>query len=582
MQSRQDFIWKMGGQQGEGIESGGEILARVLASQGYSLFSQRLFASRIKGGHTTFALRIASHRIGTIGEAVDNLVALDQETIDLHAKEMRAGGVIIADAKFKPKGDALPEGVTLLSLPITETAKECGSLLMKNIVALGMSVAFLGFPRGSFVEAISERFEKKSDEIIAANVRAFNEGARLVDEQKENFVSPGTLPEPPKSDLLFMMGNEAIALGAIAAGARFMASYPITPASEIMEYMIAAMDRLHGVVVQTEDELAACMTAMGANYAGVRAFTATSGPGLSLMAESISMATIAEIPMVIIDVMRAGPSTGMPTKIEQSDIMAAIYSAHGDKGKIVIAPTSLEECFYVTAEAFNLAEKYQCPVLVLADLQQGLNKASIPVLDIEKVRVDRGALRTEDLPELTRPDYFPRFADTESGISPRTIPGVPNGMFLSTGLEHDFIGKPAEATSMRQTQMDKRLRKFATVADDFDPLYLDAPEAEADILLIGMNSTRGVIEEALAVLRAEGIKANHAHLRLIEPFPTEALRKEIAKAKKVIVLEHNATAQLASLITMHLPEFAPFASMLRYDGLTMQPSAVVARVKEVL
>ncbi len=582
MQTRQDFIWKMGGQQGEGIESGGEILARVLASLGYSLFSQRLFASRIKGGHTTFALRIASTKIGTIGEAVDNLVALDQETIDLHGGELRAGGVIIADAKFKPKSENLPDGVTLLALPITDTAKECGSMQMKNIVALGMSVAYLGFPREHFVEAISERFETKSQDVIAANVRAFNEGARLVDEQKDKFTAPGTLPEPPEADLLFMMGNEAIALGALAAGCRFMASYPITPASEVMEYIIAAMDRLDGLVVQTEDELAACMMAMGANYAGMRAFTATSGPGLSLMAESISMASIAEIPMVIVDVMRAGPSTGMPTKIEQSDIMAAIYSAHGDKAKIVVAPTSIEECFYVTAEAFNLAEKYQCPVIVLADLQQGLNKQSIPVLDVEKVNIERGELLTENMPELPWPEYFKRFADTETGISPRTIPGIANGMFLSTGLEHDEIGKPAEATSMRQVQMDKRLRKFATVADDFEPFHLDAPYDEADVLLIGINSTRGVIEEALTVLRAEGVKANHLHLRLIEPFPTEALRTELAKAKKVLILEHNATGQLASLFSMHLPEFAPYESMLRYDGLTMAPSTAVARVKEVL
>lgn len=582
MQTRQDFIWKMGGQQGEGIESGGEILARVLASLGYSLFSQRLFASRIKGGHTTFALRISSNKIGTIGEAVDNLIALDQETIDLHAHEMRAGGVIIADAKFKPKGDILPEGVTLLALPITDTAKECGSLQMKNIVALGMSVAFLGFPRTHFTDAIQERFAKKTQEVIEANIRAFNEGARLVDEQKSLFGDPGQLPEPPKVDLLFMMGNEAIALGAIAAGSRFMASYPITPASEVMEYMIAAMDRLEGNVVQTEDELSACMMAMGANYAGVRSFTATSGPGLSLMAESISLASIAEIPMVIIDVMRAGPSTGMPTKIEQSDLMAAIYSAHGDKCKIVVAPTSIEECFYVTAQAFNLAEKYQCPVILLADLQQGLNKQSIPVLDINRVQVDRGELLTEGLPELQRPEFFERFAVTESGISPRTIPGVPNGMFLSTGLEHDLIGKPAEAAYMRLDQMDKRLRKMQTVADDFEPFYLDAPYDEADILLIGINSTRGAIEEALVPLREEGIRANHLHLRLLEPFPTEQLRREVKKAKKVLILEHNATAQLASLFAMNLPEFAPYESMLRYDGLTMAASAVVARVKEVL
>ncbi|MDU5943191.1 MAG: 2-oxoacid:acceptor oxidoreductase subunit alpha [Negativicoccus succinicivorans] len=582
MQTREDFVWKMGGQQGEGIESGGEILAKVLAALGYSLFSQRLFASRIKGGHTTFALRIASHQLGTIGEGVDNLIALDQETIDQHGHELRSGGVLIADTKFAPKGDSLPAGVTLLALPITDTAKECGSLQMKNIVALGMSVAYLGFPRERFIAAISDRFAKKTQEVIAANVRAFNEGARLVDEQKDNFAAPGTLPEPPDADLLFLMGNEAIALGALAAGARFMASYPITPASEIMEYMIQAIDRVHGAVVQTEDELASCMMAIGANFAGVRAFTATSGPGLSLMAESISLATIAEIPMVIIDVMRAGPSTGMATKVEQSDIMAAIYSAHGDVGKIVVAPTSTEECFYVTAEAFNLAEQYQCPVIVLADLQQGLNKQSVPALDLSRVKIERGNLQTKDLPELTRPDYFARFADTESGISPRTIPGTPNGMFLSTGLEHDTVGKPAEAPSNRVVQTDKRLRKFTTVADHFAPLAVDAPTEEADVLLISINSACGAAAEAAEHLRKEGIKVNRIGLRLLEPFRTEALRPYVEKAKKVLVLEQNATGQLTQLLTMHLPELAPFSMLKRYDGLTLTPSQIVARVKEVL
>ena len=582
MQTREDFVWKMGGQQGEGIESGGEILAKVLAALGYSLFSPRLFASRIKGGHTTFALRIASHQLGTIGEGVDNLIALDQETIDQHGHELRSGGVLIADTKFAPKGDSLPAGVTLLALPITDTAKECGSLQMKNIVALGMSVAYLGFPRERFIAAISDRFAKKTQEVIAANVRAFNEGARLVDEQKDNFAAPGTLPEPPDADLLFLMGNEAIALGALAAGARFMASYPITPASEIMEYMIQAIDRVRGAVVQTEDELASCMMAIGANFAGVRAFTATSGPGLSLMAESISLATIAEIPMVIIDVMRAGPSTGMATKVEQSDIMAAIYSAHGDVGKIVVAPTSTEECFYVTAEAFNLAEQYQCPVIVLADLQQGLNKQSVPALDLSRVKIERGNLQTKDLPELTRPDYFARFADTESGISPRTIPGTPNGMFLSTGLEHDTVGKPAEAPSNRVVQTDKRLRKFTTVVDHFAPLAVDAPTEEADVLLISINSACGAAAEAAEPLRKEGVKVNRIGLRLLQPFPTEALRPYVEKAKKVLVLEQNATGQLTQLLTMHLPELAPFSMLKRYDGLTLTPSQIVARVKEVL
>ncbi|MDU7192022.1 MAG: 2-oxoacid:acceptor oxidoreductase family protein, partial [Veillonella sp.] len=369
MQKRKDFIWKMGGQQGEGIESCGEIMATILAKEGYSLYSQRLFASRIKGGHTTFALRVALEQIMSIGEGVDFLLSLDQETVDMHGSEVRDGGYIICDSKVNPDFSKF-EGtkINCLSLPISETAMKQGSLLMRNIVALGMSVALLGFDTKMFKDAITEKFAKKSQEIIDKNLAAFDDGHSLVME-KLGDVEIDTLPAPGKKDQMFLLGNEACALGAIAAGSRFMASYPITPASEVMEYMIKTMDKLGSTVVQTEDEIAACMTAMGGVYAGVRGFTCTSGPGLSLMAESLSMASMAELPMVVIDVQRSGPSTGMATKVEQSDIDAACYNAHGDYSGIVISPTSIEECFYEIQKAFNLAEMYQCPVIFMPDLQ---------------------------------------------------------------------------------------------------------------------------------------------------------------------------------------------------------------------
>ena len=318
METKRDFIWKMGGQQGQGVESCGEILGRVLAQEGYSLFSQRLFASRIKGGHTTIALRIATKEVATIGEHVDCLVALDQETIDLHGHEVPKGGVIIADDAFHPKFDA-HSGCIFLALPITELARKYGSMQMKNIAALGMSAGVLGFPEDPFYGFIAERFGKKGEEIVSKNKQIFKDGYDVAIEKLQG-VSLGALATPPKKDQLYLLGNEAAALGAISAGARFMASYPITPASEIMEYMIKVVHKINGTVVQTEDELSSCMMAMGAGYAGVRAFTATSGPGLSLMAESISMATIAEIPVVIIDVMRAGPSTGMATLKRSSSL----------------------------------------------------------------------------------------------------------------------------------------------------------------------------------------------------------------------------------------------------------------------
>lgn len=307
--------------------------------------------------------------------------------------------------------------------------------------------AVLPLYRGTFCE--------KGEAVINKNKEIFKEGYDTAVAAMQG-VELGKLAVPEKKDQLYLLGNEAAALGAISAGSRFMASYPITPASEIMEYMIKVAHKIHGTVVQTEDELSSVMMAMGAGYGGVRAFTATSGPGLSLMAESISMAAVAEIPVVIIDVMRAGPSTGMATKVEQSDIRYAVGSGHGDAEKIVLAAASIEDCYYIVQEAFNLAEEYQTPVIVLSDLQFGMCKQSVPAFDRNRIGIRRGKLVTEGLSELDMKtkSYFHRFEDTEDGISPRTIPGVKNGMFLSTGLEHNVFGKPAEGQGDRVMEME--------------------------------------------------------------------------------------------------------------------------------
>lgn len=581
LETKRDFIWKMGGQQGQGVESCGEILGKVLAQEGYSLFSQRLFASRIKGGHTTIALRIATKEIATIGEHVDCLVALDQETIDIHGKEVPEGGVIIADDAFHPKFEA-HTGRMFLALPITELAKKYGSMQMKNIAALGMSAGVLGFPEEPFYGFIADRFAKKGDEIISKNKAIFKDGYDTAIAAMHG-VELGKLETPPKKDQLYLLGNEAAALGAISAGARFMASYPITPATEIMEYMIKVIHKIHGTVVQTEDELSSCMMAMGGGYAGVRAFTATSGPGLSLMAESISMAATAEIPVVIIDVMRAGPSTGMATKVEQSDIRYAIGSGHGDAEKIVLAAASIEDCYYITQEAFNLAEKFQTPVIVLSDLQFGMCKQSVPAFDLHRVGIERGKLIREGLPELDtkKKEYFHRFEDVEDGISPRTIPGVKNGMFLSTGLEHNVFGKPAEGVGDRVMEMEKRHRKFAGVPEAITPFYVNHEDTECDLLLVGITSTGGAIDEACEALEAEGKKVNHLHLRLLSPFPAEALRPYIEGAKKVLIVEEDLTEQLRELFAIHFSCHDKLLSCLQYDGTPFTASTILKKAKEV-
>jgi len=370
----------------------------------------------------------------------------------------------------------------------------------------------------------------------------------------------------------------------LTSGAKFMSAYPITPSSEIMEYMVKYAPAEGGVMLQTEDEISACTMAIGAAYAGARAFTATAGPGLSLMAEAIGLAEMTETPLVVIDTQRGGPSTGLPTKHEQSDLMAAIYNTHGDTAKIVISPSSIEESFYDTFEAFNLAEEYQCPVIVLSDLQLSLGKQSVTSLDYGKLQVRRGKLVKDGLPEIKSPEYFKRYdLEAEGSISMRVLPGTPNGISLGTGLEHDEVGRPSENRAMRTAQSDKRLRKVRSVVDTFEsPLYEDAPYPQSDLLIIGMAGTRAVISEVAEELREKGLRVNHVQIRLLSPFPVCALNHYLQEAKKIVVVEHNATAQLARLIKMNVPPCPELHSILKYNGDIFYKEELLAKCKEVL
>ena len=400
---------------------------------------------------------------------------------------------------------------------------------------------------------------------------------------KDQITENSQLMELEKADgqkRLFMIGNDAIALGAIAGGCRFMAAYPITPASEIMEYLIKKLPALGGAVIQTEDEIAAATMAIGANYGGVRAITASAGPGLSLKMEAIGLSGMTETPLVIVDTQRGGPSTGLPTKQEQSDLMAMIYGTHGEIPKIVIAPSTVQEAFYDTAEAFNLAEEYQCPVIILSDLQLSLGKQTVEPFEFNKVEIRRGKLITEDLPEIEDKGYFKRYEVTEDGVSPRVIPGIKNGIHHVTGVEHDETGKPSEGAVNRNVQMDKRFRKVEKIKFD-TPVYKNAPHEEADLLIIGFNSTRGAIEEAMVRLENDGMKVNHAHIRLIHPFPTDELLPLVRSAKKIAVVENNATGQLANIIKMNVGYNDKINKILKYDGNPFLPHEVHTKCKEL-
>ncbi|MGN7394035.1 2-oxoacid:acceptor oxidoreductase subunit alpha [Peribacillus frigoritolerans] len=573
--------WKVGGQQGEGIESTGEIFCIALNRLGYYLYGYRHFSSRIKGGHTNNKIRVSTTETRAISDDLDILVAFDQETIDVNYKELHEGGIIIADAKFKP---VCPEDTKaeLYIVPFTEIAAELGTSLMKNMVAIGATCAVLGMEISVFNDVVDEIFGRKGEEIVKKNMDAITAGYKAMEVLLGEKLGAMELEKADGQKRMFMIGNDAIALGAVAGGCRFMAAYPITPASEIMEYLIKKLPQFGGTVIQTEDEIAAATMAIGANYGGVRAITASAGPGLSLKMEAIGLAGITETPIVIVDTQRGGPSTGLPTKQEQSDLMAMIYGTHGEIPKIVMAPSTVEEAFYDTAEAFNLAEEYQCPVIVLSDLQLSLGKQTVQPLDYGKVEIRRGKLVDFEIEEPENKSYFKRYEVTEDGVSPRVVPGMKNGIHHVTGVEHDETGRPSETAMNRKLQMDKRMRKLNNLTNTFQtPVYKNTPHEEADLLILGFNSTRGTIDEAIGRLETDGMKVNHAQIRLIHPFPADEVLSLVQSAKKVVVIENNATGQLANIIKMNVGHVNKIKSILKYDGNPFLPHEIHTQCKEM-
>lgn len=587
MRLRQLASWKIGGEQGQGIDSTGEMLAAVCNRLGYYIYGYRQFSSRIKGGHSNYKIRIGTEPVASTSSDLDILVAIDQETIDRNHHELVPGSFVIADARFEP---VLPEGcpAELLSAPLTQIAQDLGSAVMRNTVSLGLSAYILGLPLDAFKDAIGQRFSGR-DELIEQNKAVLDAG---YDYAQQHLPEPKwhLMPGDGKARLI-MMGNEAIALGAAAAGCRFSAAYPITPASEVMENLLSILPRYGGVVVQAEDEIAAITACIGAGFAGARAITATSGPGISLMQEAIGLAHVAEIPVVIVDTQRGGPSTGMPTKHEQSDLWALLYGSHGDTPRIVLTPASVEDTFYDTATAFNLADKYQCPVFLVTDLSLSLNKQTVDELDLSKIVIDRGELLTNEQIEAgAEADGFRRYLITESGISPRPLPGQPKGQFLATGVEHNEFGKVSEDPKNRVKMMDKRMRKVPADPRDMgiDGITYRGP-AEAELLLIGIGSSNGAIDDARRVLEEAGHSVGHAHIKVLAPLPVAELSERMVRADHVIIIESNQQGQLAQLIeykvgkalresNSHVPLMH---SLRKYDGTPFVPEEIVAEAKEV-
>jgi len=455
---------------------------------------------------------------------------------------MNPGGVVLYD----PKHCTVPEDFAFdtVEVPLHDTAmKVTGARISKNIVALAAAVRAVGVPSDNAKELIIQKFQRKGQEVVDKNLAAFEVGLQILDRipgiKKMHLESSSGAKAEGR---IIISGNQALSLGAIAAGCNFVAGYPITPATQVLEFMMKYLPGFDGRVIQAEDEISAIAACLGASYAGAKAMTATSGPGLALMSELIGMASMSEIPMVIFDVMRSGPGTGMPTKTEQSDLMFAIHGTSGEAPRIVLAATSIEDCFHQAINAFNLAERYQMPVILLSDQSMAYRTKTMDIPDLSSIETVY-----REQPGSGALDEFRRYLDTDSGVSPVSIPGTEDGMFVSSGLEHDESGAANYTPENREKMVAKRYRKLETLQEELNAngngVFDDGGGAEIGV--IGWGSTEGPINEAIRRAKAEGMKVAHLQPKVLYPLPTKKIEMFLKPLKKVLVFEENHTSQFA-------------------------------------
>jgi len=544
----EDLNWAIGGEAGDGIDSTGKIFAQALSRAGRHVFTSKDFASRIRGGYTAYKIRTSTERVQSVVDRLDILVALTQRTIDENVDELHDGSVVIYDGERSWEAE-IPDGVVGVDVPLKSLAEDAGGAIMRNVVALGAACEIASFSIENLDEALAKRFSSKGEKLVENNKQAARLGQEYVQEHYAEDIPEYSLDETDE-DYVLLNGDEAIGMGAIAAGCRFYAGYPITPATDVMEYLTGRIDRYGGHVVQAEDELSAINMALGAARSGARAMTATSGPGIDLMTETFGLVATSETPLVICDVMRSGPSTGMPTKQEQGDLNMALYGGHGEVPRFVLAPTTIAECFHKTVEAFNLAEKYQLPVYLVSDLAMAVTEQTFrpEEFDMDEVEVERGNVVDEDDIDqyLDEQDRFQPHYDAADGVSPRAFPGTEGGAHMSTGLEHNELGRRTEDTEERVKQVDKRNRKVETAQREEAWDYREYGDADADTLVVSWGSNEGAMVEAMEYLDEEGIDVRFISVPYI--FPRPDLTDAVEAAEEVIVVECNEQGQFADLL----------------------------------
>ncbi len=558
--------------------SAGNMIAKAFARNGYHILATNEYPSLIRGGHNLVTVRISPKYFESMNREVHIIVALNGQTVELHKAALSEGAVVVYDPKDKEwSASDFSKPVSLVPVPLHDLVVALnGTPVMRNTVALGVTVALLGAEFEILEAIIRDQFKKKKEEIIASNVAIAKSGYDYVKKEFPKETSVYLEPAEKKEPQLILNASEAVGIGAYRAGLKFAAIYPMTPINSLISFLADHAKQLKIVYKQPEDEIAGINMALGASLAGVRSMVASSGGGFALMVEALSMAGIMELPVVVDLGMRVGPATGMPTWTEQGELQFAIHAGHGEFPRIILAPSDAKEAYQMTVDAFNLADRYQIPVLVLTDKYINETQWCVGISHFKKdVVIDRGKMVTEG--DLPADGSFLRYrTDVDDGVSPRSIPGMKNGVYISNAYEHDGRGHVTESIEGRMAMANKRLRKFESMKKD-----IRAPEVygdrEADVTFVSWGSSRGPVIDAMELLHAQGKKSRLVHFTWMYPFPVDETVKLLGPATRIIDVEQNSTGQLASLIREHTGILIK-EKVLKYDGRPFYPEEIVEAV----
>src|SRR5712664_636645 len=581
---RQSFAVAIGGAAGQGVATPGDIFAKIFSRRGLHLNAYNAYQSIIRGGHTFLTVRTSPDPVTNMGDRLDLLIPLNQDTMDRHLGLLASGAACLYNADQIHPGTPAA-GVQLCPIPVSKLADITRNKVAQNTLAMGAALSMMGVGFPALESVITEQFRKKEKAVIDENVSVARAGYDYATENFKPFAWPLPMTE---NKYAVLSGNTALAMGAAAAGVKVYCAYPMSPSTGVLHWM-ADHARKAGIVVrQVEDEIGVINMAIGAAHAGVRAMCATSGGGFALMSEALGLSAQAEIPVVVIDCQRAGPSTGVPTKTEQGDLWQMLGASFGDYPRVIAAPLDIGDCFKVIPEMFNIVDRFQCPGIVLCDLLLSEGRLSVDAKDLDFAPpIDRGELITSGNGEssgFASNGGYKRYLITKSGISPRAIPGVPGHTHTAGTDEHDedgvLISDEFTNPIKRRAMMEKRMRKVTGIEAAVPRPALLGPR-DADVTLIGWGSTKGVIEEACENLGDQGISANQLQIRWLVPLHGEAILEILRGSRHTIIVENNYSGQFARYLRSET-SVVPDGHIRKYDGEPFMPHHIVEAVKEQL